>query len=115
MHELGIVFHIIDAVEKVGAENALTSVSSVTMEVGEVSAVISSYLQDCWQWAVKRSDLLDGAKLIIETMPARTVCNHCKKTYGTVAYGRICPFCESADTVLLTGNEISIKEIETPD
>ena len=35
MHELGIVFHIIDEIEDVGRQNALTTVSSVTVEVGE--------------------------------------------------------------------------------
>jgi len=55
---------------------------------------------------------MDGAELKIETLPAVTVCNACGKTYGTVEHGRICPYCESEDTVLLKGNEMSIKEIE---
>ncbi len=42
MHELGIVFHIIDSVEAVGKENSLQAVSSVTLELGEVSTVIDS-------------------------------------------------------------------------
>ena len=37
MHELGIVFHIIKTVERVGTENKLTMVSTVTLELGEVS------------------------------------------------------------------------------
>ena len=48
MHELGIVFHIIRSVEGVARENNLRRVSSVTLELGEVSGVISSYLTDCW-------------------------------------------------------------------
>lgn len=37
MHELGIVFHIINEIEDVGEENELKTVSSVTVEIGEVS------------------------------------------------------------------------------
>ena len=37
MHELGIVFHMIKTVERIAEENVLTSVSSVTLELGEVS------------------------------------------------------------------------------
>ena len=36
MHELGIVFHIINEIEDVGKENELKTVSSVTVEIGEV-------------------------------------------------------------------------------
>ena len=35
MHELGIVFHVIKTVERVGVENDLTRVAGVTLELGE--------------------------------------------------------------------------------
>ena len=112
MHELGIVFNIIESVEKIGEENSLTKISSVTLEVGEVSTIIPSYLTDCWKWAVEKSQLLKGSQLKIETLSAVTYCNNCEKTYPTVEYKKICPYCQSEDTFLLTGNEVSIKEIE---
>ena len=40
MHELGIVFHIINEIEDVGKENELKTVSSVTVEIGEVCSTI---------------------------------------------------------------------------
>ena len=62
MHELGIVFHIIDSLEAVGKENRLMKVGSVTLELGEVSGVVDSYLKDCWKWAADKSDLLRGGE-----------------------------------------------------
>ena len=112
MHELGVVFHIIKRVEELGAENDLQKVSRVTVEVGEVSAIIPSYLTDCWNWAVKKSALLDGAQLAIETLPAITWCNSCQTTYPTVPHGKICPNCGSGETWLQQGNEFNLKEIE---
>ena len=112
MHELGIVYHIINRLEELGKENNLSSISSVTLELGEVSGVLDDYLLDGWFWAVKKHELLKNAELKIETLPAVTKCNSCGKEYGTVAHGRICPLCKSEDTVLVTGNEMSIKEIE---
>ena len=112
MHELGIVFHIIDEIEDVGKQNALTTVSSVTVEVGEVSGVLHDYLDDCWQWACAKSELMNGAKLNIEVIPAITYCEDCKGEYKTVEHGKICPYCSSEHTYLLHGNEIMIKEIE---
>jgi Hydrogenase expression/synthesis hypA family. len=111
MHELGIVFHIINTVERVGQENNLTSVSSVTLQLGEVSGVIQKELTDCWNWAVRKTELLRDARLNIETIPAYTMCEDCKNTYETVSYGRICPYCGSERTFLIQGNEIYLKEI----
>lgn len=112
MHELGIVFHIIKSIEAVGRENALCQVSSVTLELGEVSGILQDYLQDCWKWAVGRTELLKEARLEIETLPAVTLCEACGGTYPTVAHGRTCPLCASERTHLLQGSEINIKQIE---
>ncbi|MBC5687708.1 hydrogenase maturation nickel metallochaperone HypA [Mediterraneibacter sp. NSJ-55] len=112
MHELGIVFHIINSLEKIGEENQLKEVASVILEIGEVSGVADSYLKDCWKWAVKKSDLLNGAELLIEVIPAVTFCEDCSRTYETVKYGKTCPYCAGEHTYLMTGNEFNIKEIE---
>ena len=112
MHELGIVFHVIDMVEKAASENQAASVASVTLELGEVSGVVPDYLADCWRWAAAKSELASGSELRIETLPAVTRCGGCGADYPTVAHGRTCPRCGSGDTWLLTGNEVNIKEIE---
>ncbi|MCR4871445.1 MAG: hydrogenase maturation nickel metallochaperone HypA [Atopobiaceae bacterium] len=115
MHELGIVFHIVEMVEELGRENRLSSVTAVNLRLGEVSGVIPEYLQDCWRWAADKSELLHGCELEVETIPAVTVCNHCGRTYPTLEHGKICPFCESPDTVLLQGNEMELDSIVVPE
>ncbi len=112
MHELGIVFHIIDSLETVAQENKLKEIASVTLEVGEVSGVVDSYLKNCWKWAVKKHEFIKDAELITLEIPAVTYCQSCEKTYGTVEYGKICPYCSGEDTYLVAGNEFNIKEIE---
>lgn len=111
MHELGIVFHIINSIEEIGRENKLTQVSRVTLELGEVSGILQDYLQDCWKWAAARSELMRGSLLAVETIPAVTLCQGCGRTYPTVAHGRVCPYCRSERTYLKQGSEINIKEI----
>ena len=112
MHELGIVFHMIETLEEVARQNELTTIQKVTLNLGEVSGVLPDYLVDCWNWAVKRTDVLHDAELDVVSLPAVTVCNDCGKTYGTIAHGKICPHCSSPNTVLLHGNEIEIDTIE---
>ena len=113
MHELGIVFHIIRSVEKVAAENDLEKVSAVVLELGEVSGVIPHELSSCWNWAVKKTERMREAALVIETIPAVTFCEGCGQTYPTVPQGKICPHCGSGETWLRQGNEIQLKEIAT--
>ncbi len=113
MHELGVVFHVINIVEDLCEENSLTEVKSVTLQLGEVSTVIESYLHDVWKWAVlNRSTHMKEAKLIVEKIPAITYCENCGEKYSTVQYGKICPACSSEKTYLIQGNEFTIKEIE---
>ena len=113
MHELGVTFHVIKAVEEVARENNLTQVSNVILELGEVSMVIPDQLRDCFKWAVEnRSEHMHGCELTIETIPAVTFCEDCREEYPTVEHGKICPFCHSEHTYLLKGNEFNIKQIE---
>jgi len=112
MHELGVTFAVLDKVSKVAEDNQAVRINKVTLELGEVSSVIPEYLYDCWKWAVKKRTLLTECELVIERLPAVTYCENCEQTYETVTYGKICPYCQSDNTYLLTGNEFNIKEIE---
>ena len=99
MHELGIVFHIIRTVEDVARQNDVTRIRRVTLQLGEVSGVVESYLQDCWKGAAAKSALWP-------------VCEYCGQQYPPVQCGRTCPHCQSPRTHLLQGHEMLIKEIE---
>ena len=112
MHVLGIVFHMIDTLERVAKENRVEKISAVTLELGEVSGVVPQELTSCWNWAVKKTAVMPQAKLVIKTIPAVTLCENCQRTYPTVPQGRICPNCGSENTWLTQGNEIELKEIE---
>jgi hydrogenase nickel incorporation protein HypA/HybF len=112
MHELGVVFYAIDAIEKVAKENNAKKVISATLELGEVSTVVHEYFLDLWNWEVKKHNIMKDCKLEIVTLKAVTFCEDCEKTYSTVEFGRICPYCKSKRTYLLTGKEINIRDIK---
>ena len=112
MHELGIVFYIIRDVKKAAQENGVQHVNAVVMNIGEVSTIIPDYLQDCWRWAADKEELLKGAELKCNILPAVTCCEDCHQEYETVKHGKTCPHCGSENTYLIRGNEVEIKEIE---
>ena len=66
MHELGVVFYVIDDVKKVAIENNAEEVKSVTIQLGEVSGVVPHLLEDCWNWAVKKHDIMKECVMKIE-------------------------------------------------
>ena len=112
MHELGLVNYVVKQVGKIAEENGAKKVRSVTLEFGEVSGIVSSYLYNYWAWYTKKFPMFEGARLKCETIPAITWCDDCKQTYPTVQYGKTCPHCGSGNTWLHQGNEMNIKQIE---
>ena len=115
MHELGIVYHIIRDVENVVRANGVRRVSSVTLLLGEVSGVVPDLLLDAWRWAADKKPITEGSELVLEPVEAVTHCEACGHDYATVEQGKTCPHCGSGDTYLLQGQEVMIKQIETPD
>ena len=112
MHELGLVSHVIKTIEDLCEEQDLSQVSSVTLQIGEVSGIIPEYLDDCWKWSVEKTEKMKGCELKWEQLKAVTYCETCGSKYETVKYAKICPDCGSDNTYLLCGNEFIIKEIE---
>ena len=92
MHELGIVFHIIDTVEQVGRENGVTQVRCVTLDVGQVSGIEDPYLMDCWRWAAARPMILcpRGAPAPIVAAGTPTCCKAMHAVYEKLRRDREC-------------------------
>ena len=111
MHELGIVMHVAKTLDELAAENKISDIASVTLQVGEVAGILNDYFLDCWDYFKVKHDVIKNCQMNIEMMPAVTFCEDCKQEYETVKYGRICPYCGSEHTYLVTGNECIIKEI----
>ncbi len=112
MHEMGIVLHLARTLDQTAEEHRLTSIGKVVLQVGEVSGIMTDLFTDAWDYFKVRHPVLKDAELVLETIPAVTWCDNCKRTYETVKYGRQCPYCQSGETWLQQGNECIIKEIE---
>ena len=112
MHELGIVVHVIKQVEELAKENKVNKVVELSLEVGEVSGVVKEYFVDAFDWAKKRTDYLKECKLNYIVIEGKSYCQDCKETFKTTEYGKKCPHCGSENTYLVTGNQVSIKDIK---
>ena len=112
MHEMGIVLHLAKTIQKTAEEQNIVKIGKVTLQVGEVSGIMTDLFTDCWNYFKVRNEVIKDSELVLETIPAVTFCDNCKKEYETVKHGRQCPYCGSYETWLVKGNECIIKNIE---
>ena len=48
MHEMGIILHLAKSLEETAREQDISKILRVTLQVGEVSGIMTDYFTDCW-------------------------------------------------------------------
>ena len=86
-------------------------VISVTLEVGELSGIVPEAVEFCFE-ACTKDTLLDGARLIIERIPAKGHCPDCGADFAVHAYYDPCPVCDGYGLSVVSGEELRVKELE---
>ena len=110
MHELGLISAVVKTVEKIMAEENLTSVEEIVLQVGELSGVIPRYVEECYPAAVYKTSL-EKTKLIMEVVPGIVRCKKCGEEFSGYLHDLKCPKCGSEELDALSGREFIIKEI----
>ncbi len=110
MHELGVLFEVINKVEDVAKKNGLTKIDTLVLQIGELSSMIPRYIEACYPAAVDGT-LLQETKLKIELLPGNGICKKCNKVFNLLGNNQQCPLCGGNDWELLSGKEFMIKEI----
>ncbi len=110
MHELGIMYHIVEQVLKVVKTNQLSEVEAIVLQVGEFSSVVPRYLHACFPAAVDGT-VLENTKLEVEILTANGICKSCGNVYPLLEHSKVCPECGSEEYEMLGGGEFYLKEI----
>ncbi len=108
MHELGITRNIVEIVSQQAAGQP---VSRVRLAIGNLTAVVPDALHFCFD-VVTQGTVLQGARLEIDSIEGRALCESCGAEYPMPLTGSRCG-CGSADYQLLAGEELKIVEMET--
>ena len=111
MHELTLIYGIADAVQKIKEENKLEHIDAVVIQVGELSGIITEFLEEYYPLLAEDMPALMGSELVIEKIPAIGRCNACSEEYNIVANKGCCPSCGGFKKDVLSGKEFVIKEI----
>ncbi|NLZ83567.1 MAG: hydrogenase maturation nickel metallochaperone HypA [Clostridiales bacterium] len=110
MHELGIMYNIVEQVLNVVDTNQLSEVEAIVLQVGELSSVVPRYLHACYPASVDGT-ILENTKLEVEILTANGICSSCRKVYPLMEHGRVCPECHSKEFEMISGGEFYLKEI----
>ena len=111
MHELGLCDALLRMIRKIAAEEELTEVRKITLEVGEISGVLPHYMTDCWQAVIDGTEY-QNTEMVIESVPGTARCLDCEAEFRVDVNKLRCPVCNSDMLMPLTGNDMTLKEIE---
>lgn len=113
MHEIGIVRQLLRTVSGFAEEHGITEILEVVVDCGELSLVIPEYLHAVYP-AVTEGTILQGTKLVVETVPGFAECDDCDEIFNVVEHKGYCPNCGSFEKKILSGRDFTIREIRVP-
>lgn len=116
MHELSIAQALIEQLEAIAADNGVSRVKGVKLDVGLLSGVDHDALQMAFPFAAEGT-VAEGAALEITDIEPKAVCGACGKESVPEFPFMICGHCGAQDLTVLAGRELVIKsaELETED
>ena len=110
MHEMSIVDAIMKTTDQIVKDENLTTVESVTVEIGEMSGVIPQFLTNCWD-AMSPETIYENACLNIKTIPGKVCCEDCGTEFQANFDSPNCPKCGSLHITIMSGNDLSIIQV----
>lgn len=111
MHELGVVFQVINTVDRIADKEGVDKVGAIVLQIGELSSMIPMYVESCFPAAIDGKPRYEDTKLEIEVIPGEAKCTQCGEIFNVKQYEGYCPQCDSFDKELITGREFILKEI----
>lgn len=108
MHELGITQNIVAIV----CEHARgIPVKRVTLEIGQLSAIMPEAIRFCFDVCCQNT-VLEGATLEILELSGLGKCRQCEAEIKLSQPFGICDRCGSTEIEIIQGQELKIKEME---
>lgn len=111
MHEMGLADAMMKTVARLVKNEGDVVVRSITVELGDLSGVVPRFLSECWE-AVADGTPFAETELILHSVPATARCLDCGETFVIRTDDLRCPACRSDKLKPLSGQDMTIAEIE---
>src|SRR5579871_5914735 len=112
MHELSIVYGIVEAVSEVVMRNEVRSVKTVHLRLGALSGVVKDALLFSYEIGTEGTPL-EGSRLAIEELPVIIYCSRCdaeRELPDVLSFH--CPVCSTPSGIIRQGKELEIRSLE---
>ena len=111
MHEMSIAESLIDILKEEMDRHGATTLRSVRLNIGRLSAVVPESLSFCFGVLIEGTEL-EGAELVMNMVPLRGYCASCTLEFEIEDYTFLCPSCGNTKIDTIEGRDLSIVEIE---
>ncbi|CAM3723774.1 hydrogenase nickel incorporation protein HybF [Vibrio aerogenes CECT 7868] len=111
MHELSISLRTVDIVVEQAKKHHFRKVTAMTLGIGSLSCIEPEALRVGIEFA-SRETIAESARVQLDMIPATAWCHQCQKKTEIHSYLSSCPYCNSEQLRIETGEELKIKSIE---
>jgi hydrogenase nickel incorporation protein HypA/HybF len=114
MHELPVTESILKVVLMHAGRNDVQKITTIHLEVGEMSDLEDEWMQRYFEY-ISKDSIASEAKLNIIRKPVVMECEDCEKSFQVdirAAGEIVCPECGGKKHKLISGREYFIKSIE---
>ncbi|GAB6144289.1 hydrogenase maturation nickel metallochaperone HypA [Desulfocicer niacini] len=115
MHEMGIAQQMLSiALGAIPGDLLDPRVERLNLRVGRLAAVVADSLSFCFE-IISKDTCLEGAELVIETIPVRARCRNCHHEWEVPDVVFTCPSCGMGEIKLVSGRELEVASLELAD
>lgn len=111
MHEMSIAVELVSQVEMSALMNDVNKVNTVSVDIGAMQLVVPEAMVAAFESA-SEGTCAEGAKLIINEVPAKAKCRSCSNEYVPDIANYTCPECLKADAEIIKGKDIILTSME---
>ncbi|NCQ17713.1 MAG: hydrogenase maturation nickel metallochaperone HypA [Ignavibacteria bacterium CG22_combo_CG10-13_8_21_14_all_37_15] len=111
MHELSLAQEIISITEQYYSSDNNERVKSIKVKIGKLQNVLPDSLEFCFNALIQNSKM-ENAKMMIEHVPIKLECKNCGNISEQDGYLFACPKCGCSAITVISGNELTVSEIE---
>lgn len=114
MHELPVTQSICDIAVQEARRAGAQKVTEIRIKQGEYTGYVPEIVQIYFD-LVSEGTIAEGAKLVIEPVPAVLFCRECGVESPGEHFRMRCPLCNSRNVELKSGREFYIDSLEVED
>ena len=111
MHEIGVLYKMLEQVESVAKENHVRRVKKIEIELGELCGMLPVFFEQYYEPATENKELFKGSELVIRNIPGEGLCTDCNTLYNVMRFEGQCPKCRSRNKKIISGRDFVVKNI----